>query len=125
MNSAADFNRALHVARAEIDTAIEAYRKAIHEDAIADDDARKAKARAYVQGKAQLGSKATVPELAAYVDLETSNQQYEARLREGLKRAAGQALESKMRWLQALQSEASLVKSEMNLARYEPSEVAS
>ena len=122
--SAADLARQLHAAKNDIDEALENWRKWIESDAIADDEMRRAKARAYVACKEQ-NPKATVGVLEAMVDLETADAQKRARLAEGLKRSAAGAFEAKRQWLSSLQSLASLTKAEAQLAKWEPSEVAS
>jgi hypothetical protein len=117
-----ELTKRMLAAKAEIDEALRAYEQAIREDADADDVARRNKARAYLTCREQLGGKATVGAIEAAVDLETSEVQMQARLAEGLKRSAAQALEGKRQWLSALQSLASLTKAEAQLAAWEPSE---
>jgi hypothetical protein len=63
------------------------YGRSIEEDAIADDEAARAKTRAYVTCKEQQ-PKATVALLEAMVDLETADVERRARHAEGLKRSA-------------------------------------
>lgn len=112
-------------AKADIDQALAEWHQRISEDAIADDDCRRAMARAYLTSKEQLGGKATVPQINAAVDLETAELQKKARMAEGLKRSAAAAFDSKKQWLSALQSLASLSKAEAQLAAWEPRETAS
>ena len=121
--TAADVWQMLLASKRETDGAIAAYEEAIKDDAHAADEARKAKARAYVQGKAQLGSKATVPEITAYVDLETANDQARADIAAGMKNAAKLRVESARGWMSAIQSAAALAKQEAALAKWTPSEV--
>jgi hypothetical protein len=106
-------------AKRDIDEAFDTYEKAIIEDAEADRAAKIAKASAY------LAASGPVAERQASVDQTTADVQYRARLAEGLKRSAGMAVDSKKQWLSALQSIASLSKAEAQLAKWEPSEVAS
>lgn len=120
-----ELTKRMLAAKSEIDEAMRTYEQAIREDADADDVARRQKARAYLTCREQLGGKATVGAIEAAVDLETSEVQMQARLAEGLKRSAAQALEGKRQWLSALQSLASLTKAEAQLARWEPAEVTS
>jgi len=117
--NAADLTKSLFAAKRDIDQALEAYEKAIIEDAEADRVAKIAKSSAY------LSSSGTAGERQAYTDQATSEVQYKARLAEGLKRSAAQAVESKRQWLSALQSLASLTKAEAALAKWSPSEVES
>lgn len=123
--NAGELTRALYDAKREMDAAFMSYSQAIANDAAADDDARRAKARAYLTTREQLGGKATVSAIEAAVDLETADAQKAARMAEGLKRAAGMNVDAKKQWMSALQSLASLTKAEAQLAKWEPSEVAS
>lgn len=123
--TAADVWRLLLAAKRETDTAIAQYEEAIRTDAQAADAARKAKARAYVQGKAQIGGKATVPEITAYVDLETANDQTRADISSGMKNAAKLRVESARGWMSAIQSAAALAKAEAQIATWEPRETQS
>ncbi|MGH2373025.1 MAG: hypothetical protein ACRDIC_06045 [bacterium] len=120
-----ELQRGLFAAKKEIDEAMVAYEAAIRADAIADDESRRAKSRSYLTSREQLGGKATVGAIEAAVDLETSELQMRARLAEGLKRSASQAVESRRQWLSALQSLASLTKAEAQLAKWEPRETES
>lgn len=121
--NAAELARSLHAAKSEIDAALKDYAEAIQADAVADKQARIDKAQAYVSIR-EKHPKATVGLMEAMVDLETAEVQKGARLAEGLKRSAAQAVESRRQWLSALQSLASLTKAEAQLAKWEPSEVA-
>ena len=123
--NAAEMTKALYDAKREIDAAFVTYSTAIAHDADADDRARRAKARAYLTTREQLGGKATVSAIEAAVDLETADAQKSARLAEGLKRSAGMAVDAKKQWMSALQSLASLTKAEAQIAAWEPREVAS
>jgi len=123
--NAGELARAMHAAKSEIDAALEQWRAAIAEDAVADDEMRRAKARSYLTTREQLGGKATVSAIEAAVDLETADAQKRARLAEGLKRSAQGAFDGKKQWLSALMTLASVTKAEAQLARWEPSEVAS
>lgn len=116
--NAAELSRAMFAAKQEIDAAMTEYDRCIRADAEADRNAKIAKASAY------LGASGPVQQRQAHVDQATADVQYQARLAEGLKRSAGQAVESKRQWLSALQSLASLTKAEASLAKWEPSEVA-
>ena len=122
----AELTQAVFAAKRDIDDGIAEYEKRIHEDADADDDASRKKARAYVTCREQAikadGSRATVAHIEALVDLETADAQKRARLAEGLKRSAAAAVESRRQWLSALQSLASLTKAEAQLAAWEPRE---
>lgn len=117
--NAAEYARALIAARREIDEAFEAWRKAIIDDANADRNAKVARATAIV-GLADV--KMTVPEREARADLATADVQYEAKVKEGLRRSAEKAVDSRVRWLMSLQSQASLEKSEAQLAKWGASE---
>ncbi len=120
----AELTRALYAAKQEIDAAMVEYDRAIRSDAIADDESRLAMSRSYLTSREQLGGKATVAAIEAAVDLETSALQMKARLAEGLKKSAAEAVRGKLQWLSALQSLASLTKAEAQLAKWEPREVA-
>jgi len=122
MNTA-ELTKALYDAKREVDLAFEVYREAIAQDAIRDDERRRAMARATITCREQQ-PKATVGVIAAMVDLETADVQMAARLAEGLKRTAGMAVDAKKQWLSALQSLASLTKAEAQLAAWEPREVS-
>jgi hypothetical protein len=115
----AELSQRMMTAKREIDAAFDTYEKAILEDAEADRASKVAKASAY------LAASGPVAERQASVDQTTADVQYRSRLAEGLKRSAGQAVESKRQWLSALQSLASLSKAEAALAKWEPSQVAS
>lgn len=117
--------RYLRAAKAATDEAMASFEQAIRDDAAADAEARKSKARAYLTAKSQLGGKATVPEINACVDLETGDTQQAARLAEGLKKAAQLKVESARQWMSSLQSLASLSKQEAQIAAYEPSSMRS
>jgi len=119
-----EFTAALYNGKRDIDAAFVEYDARIHEDAEADDIARREKAKAYLRARETMTGKPTVDEVRAWVDLETSIVQRQARLAEGLKRSAGMAVDAKKQWLSALQSLASLTKAEAQLAKWEPSEVA-
>ena len=114
---AASLARSMFDAKRDIDDALTAYQVAIAEDAEADRASKVAKASAY------LAASGPVAERQAHVDQTTADVQYRARLAEGLKRSAGQTVESRRQWLSALQSLASLTKAEAQLAKWEPSEV--
>jgi hypothetical protein len=122
--NAAELTKALYDAKLEMDAAFVAYSQAIANDAGADDAARRAKARAYLTTREQLGGKATVSAIEAAVDLETADAQKAARMAEGLKRAAGMNVDAKKQWMSALQSLASLTKAEAQIAAWEPREVS-
>jgi beta-galactosidase/beta-glucuronidase len=117
--NAAELAQAMYDAKREIDAAFLEYDRAIREDAEADKQAKIAHASAY------LASSGTAGERTAWADKGSVDERYKARLAEGLKRSAAQAVESKRQWLSALQSLASLTKAEAQLAKWEPSEVAS
>jgi hypothetical protein len=117
--NAAELTKSLFAAKRDIDEALAAYEQAIHVDAEYDRVAKIAKSSAY------LSSSGTAGERTAYVDQATSEVQYKARLAEGLKRSASQAVESRRQWLSALQSLASLTKAEAQLATWTPREVES
>jgi hypothetical protein len=123
--SAADLTQSLYAAKLEMDAAMLVYEQRIREDAIADDEARRAKSRAYLTCREQLGARATVSAIEAAVDLETAELQMRARLAHGLKLAARDAVEGQRQWMSALQSIASLTKAEAMLAKWSPSEVES
>lgn len=116
--NAAELSRAMLAAKQEIDAAMEEYERCIKADADADRNAKVAKSSAY------LSASGPVQQRQAHVDQATADVQYAARLAEGLKRSAGQAVESKRQWLSALQSLASLTKAEAQLAKWTPAEVA-
>lgn len=122
--NAAELTKALYDAKRDVDLAFDEFARCIRDDAEADDNARRAKARAYLTTREQLGGKATVSAIEAAVDLETADAQKRARLAEGLKRSAQMACQAKQQWMSALQSLASLTKAEAQLAKWEPSEVA-
>jgi hypothetical protein len=126
--NAAELARALFDAKSDVDAAVAAYEQAIRDDAEADDTARRAKARAYLTCREAAikadGSRATVAHIEALVDLETADQQKAARMAEGLKRSAGEALKAAMAWMGALQSLAASDRAEAALAKWEPREVA-
>jgi hypothetical protein len=117
--NAAELTKSLFAAKRDIDQALLDYEEAIRVDAEADRTAKIAKSAAY------LSSSGTAGERTAYVDQATSEVQYKARLAEGLKRSASQAVESKRQWLSALQSLASLTRAEAQLSKWSPSEVES
>lgn len=122
--NAADLARSMHAAKSDIDAALIEWRRCIEEDAAADDEMRRAKAKAYIAAREQ-APKATVGILEAMVDLETADVQRRARHAEGLKRSAAGAFEAKRQWLSSVQSLASAFRAEAQLAKWEPSEVAS
>lgn len=122
--NAYEFARATLDAKTEMDATIAAFEDAINEDAKADDDKRRAMARAFVECRERVGGKPTVAHLEALVDLETSEQQMAARMAEGRKRAAAMHVEGARQWMSILQSLASLTKAEAQIAAYEPREVA-
>jgi hypothetical protein len=80
------------------------YGRSIEEDAIADDEAARAKTRAYVTCKEQQ-PKATVALLEAMVDLETADVERRARHAEGLKTISAGAFDAKKQWLRWESSE--------------------
>lgn len=121
--NAVELSRSMHQAKTEIDGALTEWQRCIAQDAVADDEMRRAKARSYIACK-ERDPKATVGLLEAMVDLETADTQRAARLAEGLKRSAAGAFDSKKQWLSALQSLASLTKAEAQLAAWEPREVS-
>ena len=108
-------------AKRDIDQAMAMYEQRIREDADADDRTRRAEARAFITCRDQ-APKAVVGYIKAMVDLETADAQREARLADGLKRAAGMAVDGAKQWLSALQSMASLTKAEAQLAAWQPRE---
>jgi hypothetical protein len=110
--NAAEYARALVAARHEIDEAFEAWRKAIIDDAEAD------RVMKVAMASALLSASGTIPEKEAHVDLATADVQYAAKLADGLRRSAEKAVDSKIRLLMSLQSQASLEKSEAQLARW-------
>lgn len=122
--NAAELARSMHAAKSDIDAAMREWNQRILADAQADDEMRRAKAREWLKAR-ESDNKATVGTLEAIVDLATSDVQRQARLAEGLKRSAQGAFDAKKQWLSSLQSLASLSKAEAQLARWEPSEVAS
>mgnify|MGYP003407078080 CR=1 FL=1 len=113
-----DLSRSMVQCKSDLDDAMREYDRAIREDADKDRAAKVAKARAYI------AAAGPVAERQALVDLETADAQYEARLAEGMKRSASQAIESHRQWMSALQSLASLTRAEAALARYESRETA-
>jgi hypothetical protein len=117
--NAAELSRAMLEAKGDIDAALLEYQRCIHEDAEADKLAKLAHASAY------LAASGTAGERGAHADKGSVDERYRARLADGLKRSAHQAVESKRQWLSALQSLASLTKSEAELARWSPREVES
>jgi hypothetical protein len=121
--NAAELSRAMLDAKADCDDAITVYRTAIVEDAEAADQARRAKARAYVTCR-EKAPKATVAILDAMVDLETSDAQLAARMADGRRNAALEVVRNARQWLSALQSLAAAQRAEAQLAAYEPREVA-
>lgn len=121
--NAAELTQALYAAKSDIDDAFAEYRLAIEFDAQADDECRRAMARAMITCREQM-PKATVGTVNAAVDLETSELQKRARLQEGIKKAAGMAVSAKQQWLSSLQSLAALTREEARLAAYEPREVS-
>ena len=110
-------------AKTDIDAALIEWREAIDVDAEADDEMRRAMARAMVTNK-DAAPKATVALLEALVDLETSDLQQKARHAEQLRRSAGAAFDAKVRWLMTLSSLAAMTREEARLANYEPRETA-
>lgn len=116
--NAAELTQVLYAAKTEIDDAFAVYDEAIRSDAQADDEKRRAMARATITCREQQ-PKATVGVIEAMVDLETAELQKRARMAEGLKRSAGMAVDAKKQWLSALQSLASLTKAEAQLATWE------
>ena len=122
--NAAQLQQAMMAAKKEIDDALAEWRRRIEDDAVADDEARRAKARAWIEAKTA-NPKATVGVIEAMVDLETAEKQRLARHAEGLKRSAAGAFDSKKQWLSALQSLASLTKAEAQIGAWEPSETRS
>jgi len=120
--NAAELTVAMLAARAEIDDAFEAYRKAIEEDADADRAEKLAKATAYTTIRTEIG-KATVLEMEARIDMATADIQHRARLAEGRKRAAYLLVEYRRDVLSSLQSIASLTKAEAQLDAWQPREV--
>jgi hypothetical protein len=117
--NAAELAEAMHTAKRDIDAALLEYDRAIREDAEADKQAKISHSSAY------LASSGTAGERTAWADKGSVDERYKPRLADGLKRSAAQAVESKRQWLSALQSLASLTKAEAQLAKWEPSEVAS
>src|SRR4030095_6138313 len=121
--NAHELAQSMLTAKKEIDDALDEYRTAIHFDAEAFDNCKRAMARAYVTNR-ESQPKATVGIIEGMVHLETADHQKAARLQEGTKRAAGLAVEAKRQWLSSLQSLASLTKAEAQLAAWEPREVS-
>jgi hypothetical protein len=117
--NAHELARAMLDAKAEIDAALLEYEKRIHEDAEADKLAKLAHASAY------LAASGTAGERAAHADKGSVDERYRARLAEGLKRSAHQAVESKRQWLSALQSLAAAQRAEAELLKYETREMQS
>ena|SRR5918996_5858890 len=117
MNSA-ELHRAMITAKDDVDNALRQYENAIIADANADRKMRIAKSTAY------LASSGTAGERAAHTDKAAIDEIYQARLAEGLKRSAGQAVEAKRQWLSALQSLSAADRAEAQLARWESRETA-
>lgn len=105
-------------AKREIDAALLEYERCIRDDAEADRAAKISHSSAY------LASSGTAGERNAWADKGSVDERYKARLADGLKRSAAQAVESKRQWLSALQSLAAANRAEAQLAKWEPSEVA-
>jgi hypothetical protein len=121
--NAHELAEAMLKAKGDIDDAFAEFRVAIEFDAQADDECRRAMARAMITCREQM-PKATVGIVNAAVDLETSELQKRARLQEGVKRAAGMAVSAKQQWLSSLQSLAAMTREEARLAAWEPREVS-
>jgi hypothetical protein len=120
--NAHELAEAMLAAKRDVDDSLAEYRLAVEFDAQADDECRRAMARAMITCREQM-PKATVGIVNAAVDLETSELQKRARLQEGVKRGAAMAVSAKRQWLSSLQSLASLTKSEAELARWTPREL--
>ena len=117
--NAADLAKAMLACKTEIDASLRDCEVKIHEDASAERKFKIAWASAY------LASSGTVGERDAHCEKATAYERYAAKMAEGLRRSAFQAVESKRQWLSALQSLASLSKSEAQLTRWEPRETES
>lgn len=117
--NAAELSVAMIEAKAEIDAALMEYERCIREDAEADKQAKLSYASSY------LAASGTAGERDARAIKGSVDERYRARLAEGLKRSAGQAVESKRQWLSALQSLAASNRAEAQLARTGPWEAES
>lgn len=94
-----------------LDDALAELNESVHRHATAERRSKTAMANAY------LATEGTVQARAAHVDKVTELEQYEATLAEGLWKAAQLNVRSKQAQLSALQSVASSVKAEAELAR--------
>ena len=117
--NASELAIAMHDAKRDIDAAILEYERCIREDAEADRQAKIAHASAY------LAASGTAGERNAHADKGSVDERYKARLADGLKRSAHQAVESKRQYLSSLQSLAALTRAEAQLASWTPREVES
>ena len=122
--NAAEYAHKLHAAKAEIDEAMAEWLRCIEDDAAADDEARRAHARAFVTNK-EAAPKASVGSARSDGRPRDLDLQRKARHAEGLRRAAQGAFDARKQFLSALQSLASLSKSETQLATWTPREVES
>lgn len=116
--NAGEFAQAMLQAKADCDAAFAEQLEWIKNDAAADRAFKIAWAAAYI------ASSGTVAERAAYCEKSTAEDRYKAKVAEGLRRSAYQAVEYRIRCLSLLQSLASLTKAEANLVAWEPREVS-
>ena len=94
----------------DLDAAQDELRRCIIEDARAEQRARRAKAIAYIAASGTEGAR------KAAVDQTTDEDQYAAHLADGMVKAAMEAVRSKRAQLSALQTMATSIKTELELA---------
>jgi 2-hydroxychromene-2-carboxylate isomerase len=118
--NAHELMRMMIVARRQIDEALQGLRQAIKDEAQAELEISKSWSAAYVA----VADEKTVGERDAKARKATAEEQYRYTLAKGMTRHASKLLDSRMAWLSALQSAASAMRREAELARWEPREVA-
>lgn len=99
----------------KIDRGVQELAKSARAAAEAEHAYRKAKGQAWVSV-----NEGTVPERQAWVDESTADLRRERDIAEGLRVSALEALRSRRAQLSALQTVATSVRSEMDMARYSP-----
>lgn len=97
-----------------IDASLDYLKVVTHEYAVSEDAYRMARAEALLRADG------TVAEKEAHADLATSKQRQAARLSDGMRVAALEAIRSRRAQLSALQTVANSAKAEMDLARTGP-----
>jgi hypothetical protein len=111
-----ELNDMLHAAAADLYEAHRLLEERVKSSATADRAWRLARAKAYAR------TQGTVAERDAEVELETGDKRYEAKLSEDLRVAGLEGVRSRRAILSAYQSIAALTRSEMDFAKYGPTE---